>query len=107
MKKIGKTIVKVIKKIVKFFDKFIITPIAKLFANVIDLFGNKSNKFEKFLINRQSLIIISLVCALLTFYAIDKKPVSLIDNSAEILCYQYLILNPIHLYELHQLIFLL
>lgn len=93
MKKIGKTIVKAIKKIVKFFDKFIITPIAKLFANVIDLFGNKSNKFEKFLINRQSLIIISLVCALLTFYAIDKKHVSLIDNSAEILYNQKVNVN--------------
>ena len=93
MKKIGKTIVKIVKKIVKFFDKFIITPIAKLFANVIDLFGNKSNKFEKFLINRQSLIVISLICALITFYAIDKKHVSLIDNSAEILYNQKVNVN--------------
>ena len=85
MKRISRSIVRLIKTIIKFFDKWIITPLTKLFVTVTDLFGNKSTKLEKFLVNRQSLVVISLLFAVVTFYAIDKKHISLIDNSAEIL----------------------
>ena len=79
MKKISKAVIKIIKSIIKFFDKWLITPITKFFVSIIDLFGNRSSKFERFLTNRQSLIIISLIFALVTFYAIDKKHISLTD----------------------------
>ena len=85
MKRISRSIVRLTKTIIKFFDKWIITPLTKLFVTVTDLFGNKSTKLEKFLVNRQSLVVISLLFAVVTFYAIDKKHISLIDNSAEIL----------------------
>lgn len=85
MKKISRTIVNFFKAIVRFFDKCLITPITKFFVNIIDFFNNKGSKFEKILINRQSLVIISLIFALITFYAIDQKHISLIDNSAEVL----------------------
>ncbi len=93
MKKIGRAILKFIKRLFRFFDKWLITPIAKFFASIIDLFSNKSNRFEKFLINRQTLIVISLVFALITFYAIDKKHISLMDNSAEVLYNQKVKVN--------------
>ena len=85
MKKISRAIVKFIKAIIRFFDKWLITPLTKLFVSVSDLLGKRSNKFEKFLVNRNSLVVISLLFALVTFYAIDKKHISLIDNSAEVL----------------------
>lgn len=93
MKKISRAIVKFFKAIIRFFDKWLITPITKFFVNIIDLFSNKSTRFEKFLVNRQSLIIISLIFALITFYSIDKKHISLIDNSAEILYNQKVNVN--------------
>lgn len=85
MKRISRAIVESFKSIIRFFDKWLITPLTKLFVTVSDLFGKRSSKLEKFLVNRQSLVVISLLLALLTFYAIDKKHISLIDNSAEIL----------------------
>ncbi len=93
MKKISKAIVKFIKSCIKFVDRWIITPITKFFVNIIDLFSNRSTRFEKVLTNRQSLIIISLIFALITFYAIDKKHISLIDNSAEVLYNQKVNVN--------------
>ena len=85
MKRISRSIVDIVKALIKFFDKWLITPLTKLFVTATDFFGNKSTKFEKFLVNRQSLVVISLLFAVVTFYAIDKKHISLIDNSAEIL----------------------
>lgn len=93
MKKISKAIIRFIKSCIKFIDKWIVTPITKFFVNIIDLFSNRSSRFEKVLTNRQSLIIISLVFALITFYAIDQKHISLIDNSAEVLYNQKVNVN--------------
>ena len=93
MKKISKAIIRFFKSCIRFVDKWIITPITKFFVNIIDLFSNRSTRFEKILTNRQSLIIISLVFALITFYAIDKKHISLIDNSAEVLYNQKVNVN--------------
>lgn len=93
MKKISNGIKKFFKSIIRFFDKYIINPITKFFVSIIDLFGNKNSKFEKVLVNRQSLIIISLIFALVIFYAIDKKHISLVDNSAEVLYNQQVNVN--------------
>ena len=93
MKKISKAVVRFFKSIIRFLDKYVITPITKFFVNIIDLFSNRSSKFERILANRQSLIIMSLIFALITFYAIDKKHISLIDNSAEVLYNQKVNVN--------------
>ena len=93
MKKISRAIIRFIKSCFKFIDRWIITPITKFFVSIIDLFSNRSSRFEKILTNRQSLIIISLIFALITFYAIDKKHISLIDNSAEVLYNQKVNVN--------------
>ena len=85
MKRISRAIVNFFKAIIRFFDKWLITPITKFFDGVTDFFNNRCSKVEKFLINRQSLVVISLIFALITFYAIDQKHISLIDNSAEVL----------------------
>ena len=93
MKKISRAISKAFKSCIRFIDKWIITPVTKFFINVIALFTNRNTRFEKILTNRQSLIIISLLFAIVTFYAIDKKHISLIDNSAEVLYNQKVKVN--------------
>ena len=85
MKKISKSVINFFKTIFRFFDRWLITPITKLFVNCTRFFGNRGSKLEKFLVNRQTLVIISLIFALITFYAIEEKHISLIDNSAEVL----------------------
>ena len=65
MKKISKSILRFIKGFIKFFDKWLITPITKLCVGVYDFFSNKGSGIEKILVNRQSLVIISLIFALL------------------------------------------
>ncbi len=82
MKKISRGIKKIFIKIIKLFDKWIITPITKLILLITDSFKNNGHGFEKILTNRQSLVIISLIAALLTFFLIDNKT-TLVDNSAE------------------------
>lgn len=93
MKKINRTVTRAFKSCIRFLDRWIITPVTKFFVNIIDLFTNRNTRFEKILTNRQSLIIMSLLFALITFYAIDKKHISLIDNSAEVLYNQKVKVN--------------
>jgi len=72
-------------KIIELFDRVVITPITKLILLITDSFKNNGHGLEKILTNRQALVIISLVCALITFFAIDNKFTTLVDNSAEVL----------------------
>ncbi len=82
MKKTSKGKKNIFIKIANLFDKWVITPITKLILLITDFFKNNGHSFEKVLTNRQSLVIISLIGALITFFAIDNKFTTL-DNSAE------------------------
>ena len=85
MKKIIKKICLFIGKIIKFFDKILITPIMKLLLKINNLFGNNSKTIEKIFNNKQSLVVISLIISFLGFYFVDQNSKNAIDNSAEIL----------------------
>ncbi len=93
MKKISKQFMKLLKSIWKSIDKWLITPITKFFVGVYEFFANNGTGIEKILVNRQSLVVISLIFALATFYVIDQKHITLIDNSAEILYNQKVTAN--------------
>lgn len=93
MKKISKEIVRFFKSLWRSIDKWLITPITKFFVGAYEFFSNNGTGIEKILINRQSLVVISLIFALITFYAIDQKHITLIDNSAEILYNQKVTAN--------------
>lgn len=93
MKKISSGIFEILKRIYRFLDKWLITPITKLFVNSYKLFTEKGVSFENILVGRQSLIVLSLVFALFTFYAIDQKHITLVDNSAEVLYEQKVTAN--------------
>lgn len=85
MKKISKKSINIFKPIIKFFDRFVITPITKLILIISDFWKSNDKGFERVLNNRQALVIISLLFALVAFYAIDREGISLIDDNAEIL----------------------
>lgn len=85
MKKIIKKIALFIGKIIKFFDRLLITPIMKLFIKITDLFKGTGKSFERILVTRQSLLIISLLIACIAFYVVDHNSSILVDNQAEIL----------------------
>lgn len=84
MKKISKK-KNVFSPIINFFDKYLINPITKFILFITDYFKNNNKGIERILNNRQALIIISLIFAVLTFYVIDQEGVSIVDDNAEIL----------------------
>lgn len=69
----------------KFFDRHVIVPITRGIMGLLDFIKNNGKGFEKILTNRQALVIISLVFALITFFAIEGKSTALVDRSAEVL----------------------
>ena len=85
MKKIIKKICRFIGKIIQFFDRILITPIMKIVIKITDVFKSNSKGFEKILITKQALLIISLLISCIAFYIVDKNTNFIIDNQAEIL----------------------
>lgn len=85
MKKIIKKICLSIGKVLKIFDKILITPIMKIFIKFNDFFTKNNKSIEKIFNNKQALVITSLLLAFLCFYIIDKNSNVIVDNSAEIL----------------------
>src|SRR5690554_5440297 len=72
-------------KILRFFDKKIIMPITR---GVVSLKGSflKDSKYSERMISRKStLLFISLVLALSTFFIIDTKSITMLETSAEVL----------------------
>lgn len=75
----------IFKSIFNLFDRCIINPITKFIMSFSNISKGNNKGIEKFLNNKQSLLIISLIAAFSIFYAVDQKTTTLIDNSAEVL----------------------
>ena len=85
MKKMIRAIAKFFCKIGMFFDKWLITPITKLFLKMVDVFRGNGKTFDKFLNRKSTLIVISLCLAFGVFFIIDNESNVMIDQYAEIL----------------------
>ncbi len=85
MKKKNRLFIRILRAIYIFFDKVLITPVTKLFMSVNNFFKGSNKGFEKFINNKQTLIVLSLIFALATFYVIDKSSNAIINQTAEIL----------------------
>ena len=85
MKKIIKKICLFIGKVIRLIDKVIITPIMRLFIRISELFNKNNKSIEKIFINKQSLIVLSLILALFIYIIVDNNSSSIVNNSAEIL----------------------
>ena len=74
-----------IKAIIKLIDKKIITPITKFILLITDKMIRRTDKFERWLVKKNTLIFISLIISIIAFLAIDNKSISLVDSYAEVL----------------------
>lgn len=78
MKKIG-------KKILLFFDKWLITPITKFILFITDFIKDNGREIEKFINKKQTLIVLSLIFAFIMFFIVDQNSDTLLNKNAEIL----------------------
>ena len=74
-----------IRAIIKLIDKKIITPITKFILLIGDKMGRRTDKFERWLVRKNTLVFVSLIIAVTAFIGIDKRTTSLIDSFAEVL----------------------
>lgn len=85
LKKIIKAIKKIIRGLIGFVDKFIITPITKFALFLGEKTDKNAGKFERWLNKRNTLVFISLILALALFFYVDSRSSTMIDSSAEVL----------------------
>lgn len=76
---------KIIKRVVKLFDKKIITPVTKFFVLVVDKSKNFGKIFERMFSKKSSLVVISLIMSIGIFYYVDTKSTTISETSAEVL----------------------
>lgn len=74
-----------IKAIIRLIDKKIITPITKFILMLSEKMSRRTDKFERWLVRKNTLIFISLVLAIIAFFAIENKSIVLVDSYAEVL----------------------
>lgn len=80
-----KKISKIVKKILSFFDKWLITPITKGILTITDYTKNNGKELDKFLNKKQTLIVLSLIFAFIVFFLVDQNSNTIINKQAEIL----------------------
>lgn len=85
LKKIIKAIKKIIRGIIGFIDKYIVTPITKFALFIGEKTDKNAGKFERWLNKRNTLVFISLILSLGLFFYVDSQSSSMIDSSAEVL----------------------
>lgn len=84
-KKRARKIILFIKAIIRLIDKKIITPITKFILLITDKMSKRTDRFERWLVKKNTLIFISLIIAIAAFFAIDNRTISLVDSYAEVL----------------------
>lgn len=84
MNKILKALKKIGIKIYKLVDQLIVVPISTFVFKVTAKLGN-NNKLDKILNRPNILLYLSLIFAVVMFYFVDSKAISLINTNAEIL----------------------
>ena len=76
---------KLIKRFFRFIDKKIIVPITKFFVSVGEKLKLSDKPLEKALSKKSSMIILSLVLAVIVFVIIDRQNTTLLEKNAEVL----------------------
>lgn len=85
IKKIIKTMKKIFLSIWHFIDKFIVIPVTKFFLGITNILNKNGKYIEKWISNKNTLLFISLIIALVAFFIVDSKSVTLSETSAEII----------------------
>lgn len=76
---------KLIKRFFRFIDKKIIVPITKFFVSIGEKLKLSDKPLEKALSKKSSMIILSLVLAVIVFFIIDRQNTTLLEKNAEVL----------------------
>ena len=76
---------KLIKRFLRFIDKKIIVPITKFFVSIGEKLRLSDKTLEKALSKKSSMIILSLVLAVIVFVIIDRQNTTLLEKNAEVL----------------------
>mgnify|MGYP002767874309 FL=1 len=76
---------KLIKRFLRFTDKKIIVPITKFFVSIGEKLKLSDKPLEKALSKKSSMIILSLVLAVIVFVIIDRQNTTLLEKNAEVL----------------------
>lgn len=76
---------RLIKKIVKFFDRHLILPVTRFFVAIGKKLKFLNRPLEGLLRNKRSLIILSLIFAVIIFFVIDRASTTLVETEAEVL----------------------
>lgn len=87
-KKSSSIIKKIAQKIYKVIDKIIVTPISRIVYRIEQIAKSNAGRFEGILNKPQSLILFSLVLAVLAFLLVDSKAVNIVETESEILSNQ-------------------
>ena len=74
-----------IRAIFRLIDKKVVTPITKFILMLSDKMGRRTDRFERWLVKKNTLIFVSLIIAITAFFAIDRTTASLVDSYAEVL----------------------
>ena len=76
---------RLIKRFFRLIDKKIIVPITKFFVSIGDKIKMTDKPLERALTKKSSIIILSLVLAIIVFIVIDNKNTTLLETNAEVL----------------------
>lgn len=88
MNKILKKIGKLLKAIYNFIDKIIVTPISRAVYYLNKKLKNNTSHIEKILNRPNILVYLSLAFAVIVFFLVDSKVISLVETEAEVLTNQ-------------------
>ena len=85
IKTIFKPFLALFKILYKIVDKLIVTPLSRLVYKINDFMKSHGTGIEKILNRPNALIVISLICAVVMFFLVDQKVISLTEKEAEVL----------------------
>ncbi len=85
MKKIIRMLISIGHNIGRFIDKRIVVPITKVIVMFSEKFSNSGKTFENWLSRTNTLLFISLFCAIVIFVIVDQKILIFAESSAEVL----------------------
>ena len=85
MKKLGKLLARIFRRIGLFFDKILITPITRIILKIIELSKSSTKGIDRVAGKKSTLLVVSLLLAFATFVFIDNESNVMIDQYAEIL----------------------
>lgn len=84
-KKIVRIFYALLRSIYKLIDKYLVVPVTKLILLINDRLGNRTDRFEKWITRKNTLIFISLILAITLFLYVDNESNTIITDSAEVL----------------------